>query len=86
MPRETIISTVRRRRTPAITRHGYVGKTALTDTGKLKLAIPARWPLQPGADGQIPAALRGFDDKIIALYARGLITREIAEHVGELYD
>ena len=27
----------------------------------------------------------GFDDKIIALYARGLTTREIAAHVGELY-
>ena len=27
----------------------------------------------------------GFDDKIIALYARGLTTREIPAHVGELY-
>jgi putative transposase len=27
----------------------------------------------------------GFDDKIIALYARGMTTREIAAHVGELY-
>jgi transposase-like protein len=25
-----------------------------------------------------------FDEKIIALYARGMTTREIAEHIGEL--
>lgn len=26
----------------------------------------------------------GFDDKIIALYARGMSTRDIQAHVGEL--
>ena len=29
--------------------------------------------------------LEGFDDKVLALYARGLSTREIQEHLEELY-
>jgi putative transposase len=35
--------------------------------------------------GKYRRRFAGFDDKIIALYARGMTTREIAEHVGELY-
>jgi mutator family transposase len=35
--------------------------------------------------GKYRRRFAGFDDKIIALYARGLTTREIAAHVGELY-
>src|SRR5882762_3130435 len=56
-------------------RNGYSGKTVLTDTGKLELVIPR----------DRHGRFEGFDDKIIALYARGLTTREIAAHVGELY-
>jgi putative transposase len=35
--------------------------------------------------GKYRRRFAGFDDKIIALYARGMTTREIAEHIGELY-
>ena len=30
--------------------------------------------------------LEGFDDKVLALYARGLSTREIQAHLEDLYD
>jgi putative transposase len=35
--------------------------------------------------GKYRRRFAGFYDKIIALYARGMPTREIAAHIGELY-
>ena len=35
--------------------------------------------------GKYRRRFAGFDEKIIGLYARGMSTREIAEHIGELY-
>src|SRR6202163_1719388 len=68
-------------------RNGYGAKTVLTDTGKLELAIPRdrHGRFDPVLIGKYRRRFAGFDDKIIALYARGLTTREIAAHVGELY-
>jgi putative transposase len=68
-------------------RNGYSSKTVLTDTGKLELSIPRdrHGRFDPVLIGKYRRRFAGFDDKIIALYARGMTTREIAEHVGELY-
>jgi putative transposase len=68
-------------------RNGYGRKTVITDTGKLELAIPRdrQGRFDPVLIGKYRRRFAGFDDKIIALYARGLTTREIAAHVGELY-
>jgi putative transposase len=68
-------------------RNGYGAKTVLTDTSKLELAIPRdrHGRFDPGLIGKYRRRFAGFDDKIIALYARGLTTREIAAQVGELY-
>ena len=68
-------------------RNGYGSKTVLTDTGKLELAIPRdrHGRFDPALIGKYRRRFAGFDDKLIALYARGMTTREIAEHVGELY-
>jgi len=68
-------------------RNGNGSKTVITDTGKLELSIPrdrhARF--DPVLIGKYRRRFAGFDEKIIALYARGMTTREIAEHIGELY-
>jgi putative transposase len=68
-------------------RNGYSNKTVITDTGKLELAIPRdrHGRFDPVLIGKYRRRFAGFDDKIIALYARGMTTREIAEHIGELY-
>src|ERR1700687_5870825 len=68
-------------------RNGYGAKTVLTDTGKLELTIPRdrHGRFDPVLIGKYRRRFAGFDDKIIALYARGMTTREIAAHVGELY-
>jgi putative transposase len=68
-------------------RNGYSSKTVLTDSGQLELSIPRdrHGRFDPVLIGKYRRRFAGFDDKIIALYARGMTTREIAEHVGELY-
>lgn len=68
-------------------RNGYSSKTVLTDTAKLELAIPRdrQGRFDPVLIGKYRRRFAGFDDKIIALYSRGMSTREIAEHIGELY-
>lgn len=68
-------------------RNGYGSKTVITDSGKLELSIPRdrHGRFDPVLIGKYRRRFAGFDDKIIALYARGMSTREIAEHIGELY-
>src|SRR2546423_2877031 len=68
-------------------RNGYSNKTVLTDTGKLELSIPRdrHGRFDPVLIGKYRRRFAGFDNKIIGLYARGMTTREIAEHAGELY-
>jgi putative transposase len=68
-------------------RNGYSSKTVLTDTGRVELAIPPgpSRALGPGANRQIPATVRRLRRQgHRAVHARN-DTREIAEHVGELY-
>lgn len=68
-------------------RNGRSRKTVLSDTGALALSIPG--DRQSRFEPQLIAKYRrrfpGFDDKIIALYARGMSTRDIQGHVRELY-
>ncbi|MCY0853445.1 IS256 family transposase [Cupriavidus sp. D39] len=69
-------------------RNGSSAKTVLTDTGPLRLAIPR------DRDGSFAPILipkhdrrfTGFDDKIIAMYARGMTVREIQAFLVEQYD
>ena len=69
-------------------RNGSTGKTLLTDVGAVELAVP-----RDRADSFDPKIVRkgqrrleGFNDRIIALYARGMSTRDIRAHLAETYD
>ncbi|MBF0307484.1 MAG: IS256 family transposase, partial [Alphaproteobacteria bacterium] len=68
-------------------RNGYGRKTVLTGTGKMQLEVPR--DRQGAFDPQLIAKYQrrfpGFDDKIISMYARGMSTRDIQEHLRELY-
>lgn len=68
-------------------RNGYGRKRVMTDSGALDLAIPRdrRGSFEPQLIAKYQRRFPGFDEKIIAMYARGLSTREIAAHVEELY-
>jgi putative transposase len=68
-------------------RNGTSSKTILTDTGALPLSIPRdrQGRFEPQLIAKYQRRFPGFDEKIIALYARGLATRDIQAHLQELY-
>jgi len=68
-------------------RNGASGKTVLTPTGPMQLSIPRdrHGRFDPALIGKYQRRFPGFDDKIIALYGRGMSTRDIQAHVRELY-
>lgn len=68
-------------------RNGSSSKTVLTPEGPMELSIPRdrHGRFDPALIGKYRRRFPGFDDKIIALYARGMSTRDIQAHVRELY-
>ena len=68
-------------------RNGTSPKTMLTEDGALTLSIPRdrHGRFEPALIAKYQRRFPGFDDKIIALYARGMSTRDIQAHVGEIY-
>ena len=69
-------------------RNGSSGKTLLTEIGGIDLDVPrdrgGSFAPQIVRKGQ--TRLDGFNDRIIALYARGMSTRDIRAHLREMYD
>ncbi len=68
-------------------RNGTSGKTVLTDDGPLPLDVPRDrdGTFEPRLIGKHERRFTGFDDKVIALYARGLTVREIQAFLSEMY-
>jgi putative transposase len=68
-------------------RNGTSGKTVLTDDGPVPIAVPRdrEGTFEPQLIGKHERRFTGFDDKIIALYARGLTLREIQAFLKEMY-
>ena len=68
-------------------RNGSSSKTVLTDSGKLDLSIPRdrHGRFDPQLIAKYQRRFPGFDQKVIALYARGMSTRDIQAHLRELY-
>ncbi len=69
-------------------RNGKGTKTVITDTGAVELAVPRdrNGSFEPKVVQKGQRRLKGFDDKLISLYARGLTVREIQGHIEEMYD
>lgn len=68
-------------------RNGNSGKTVLTDDGPLRIAVPRdrQGTFEPQLIGKHERRFTGFDDKIIAMYARGMTVREVQAHLREMY-
>jgi putative transposase len=68
-------------------RNGSSGKTVITDEGPLRIDVPRdrHGEFEPQIVGKHERRFTGFDDKIIALYARGLTVREVQAHLQEMY-
>ena len=69
-------------------RNGSSGKTLLTDDGKLRIEIPRdrAGSFEPLLVPKHQRRFTGFDDKIVAMYARGMTVREIQSFLVEMYD
>jgi putative transposase len=68
-------------------RNGSSSKTVLAEDEKLQLDIPRdrQGRFEPALIGKYQRRLPGFDAKVIAMYARGMTTREIQATLLELY-
>lgn len=68
-------------------RNGTSTKTVDTGAERIVLDIPRdrHGRFAPVLIGKYQRRFPGFDDKIIALYARGMSTRDIQAHIAEIY-
>ena len=68
-------------------RNGSSAKTVITDTGSLRIEVPREreGTFEPQLIGKHERRLTGVDDKIIAMYARGMTVREIQGFMAEMY-
>ncbi|TWE29203.1 IS256 family transposase [Prauserella muralis] len=68
-------------------RNGATGKRLLTEAGAVDLQVPRdrRGSFEPKIVRKGQTRLDGFNDRIIALYARGMTTRDIRAHLREIY-
>ena len=68
-------------------RNGTTPKTVITDDGAVRLEVPRdrTGTFEPQLIGKHERRFEGFDDKIIAMYARGMTVREIQGYLSEMY-
>jgi putative transposase len=69
------------------TRNGSTPKTLLTEHGPVEISTPRDrdGSFEPQIVRKRQRRFDGFDDKILALYARGMSTRDISAHLEEIY-
>src|SRR5213596_2747784 len=69
------------------TRNGSTPKTLATEQGPVRIETPRdrKGSFEPQIIRKGQRRFEGFDDKILALYSRGLSTRDIEAHLAEIY-
>jgi putative transposase len=68
-------------------RNGTTPKTLITEQGAVRIDSPRdrNGTFEPQIVQKRQRRFEGFDEKILALYSRGLSTRDIEAHLGEIY-
>jgi putative transposase len=68
-------------------RNGFTDKTIHTEHGSVRIGQPRdrKGSFEPQIVRKHQRRFEGFDDKIIALYGRGMSVRDIQQHLAELY-
>jgi transposase-like protein len=68
-------------------RNGTTGKTIITDDGPVRIEVPRDrdGSFEPQIIPKHARRFTGFDDKVIAMYARGMTVREIQGFLAEIY-
>src|SRR5438445_865343 len=69
------------------TRNGSTAKTLATEQGPVRIETPRdrKGSFEPQIVRKGQRRFEGFDEKILALYSRGLSTRDIEAHLAEIY-
>src|SRR6266536_3355303 len=69
------------------TRNGGTEKTLATEHGPVRISTPRdrNSTFEPQIIRKGQRRFEGFDDKILALYSRGVSTRDIEAHLAEIY-
>src|SRR5947207_12028532 len=69
------------------TRNGSTGKWLATEQGPVRIETPSdpKGSFEPQIVRKGQRRFEGFDDKTLALYSRGLSTRDIEAHLAEIY-
>ena len=75
------------RRKGGNSRNGHSVKTVNTETGPVEIRVPRdrEGTFEPQLVKKRQGRLEGFDEKVLALYGRGMSTRDIQAHLRELY-
>lgn len=75
------------RRPGTNSRNGHSTKTVETESGPVEVSVPRDrdGSFEPKLVRKGQRRLEGFDEKVIALYARGMTTRDIQRHLRDLY-
>jgi transposase-like protein len=68
-------------------RNGKTAKELRTDHGPMEISVPRdrEGIFEPHIIPKHQREFRGFDDKILSMYALGLTTRQIQDHLKEIY-
>jgi putative transposase len=68
-------------------RNGYSGKTLISEHGEFDIGVPRdrNGEFEPKVVAKRQTRIDGFDEKILALYARGMTVRDIQSELKELY-
>ncbi len=68
-------------------RNGYTSRTVRTDTGEVELHVPRERnsEFEPQLVKKRQTVLGELEDKIIALYSKGMTTRDIQQILGDMY-
>ncbi len=68
-------------------RNGYSPKTVRTEIGDVRIKVPRdrAGDFEPAIVPKNVRRLAGFDDAVISLYAKGMTTGDIANHLADVY-
>jgi len=68
-------------------RNGYSAKTIKSEFGEVEIQVPRdrKGEFKPQIIPRYQRDVSGIEEKVIALYARGMSTRDISEQIEELY-
>jgi putative transposase len=68
-------------------RNGSTGKTVRTDVGEVRIAVPRdrAGTFTPAVVPKHARRLAGFDEAVLSLYAKGMTTGDIVNHLSDIY-